>query len=76
MLTADLFSPSALLLIVCAVDPADSQVGEATSSCFVRSLSGSYSHPSFQSLRTMAAHLRAMVSLARFGFVPAASSRW
>jgi len=71
MLTSDLFSPPAFGLIVLALVRSAQSSREAISSCcFALSLCGSYSFPSFHIFRTRAATLRAMVSLARFGFVP------
>ena len=76
MLTSDLFSPMAFARITGTIGPTDQGVGEALSvDCFARRVSGSYSFPSFHIRRTTAAIRRASVSLARFGFVPAAVSR-
>ena len=77
MLTSDLFSPRAFTRIVRTTGPTDQGAGEAMfSCCLARSVSGSYSFPSFHIRRTTAAIRRARVSLARFGFVPAAVRRW
>ena len=70
MLTSDLVSPAAVMLIVCANRPTDQSTAEAMISCCF-SLPGSYSFLSFHIRRTMAATCRAIVSLARFGLVPA-----
>ena len=69
MLTSDLVSPAALMLIVDANKQTDQSTAEAIISCF--SLPGSYSFSSFHIRRTMAATCRAIVSLARLGLVPA-----
>ncbi len=66
MLTSDLVSPTALMLIVRANTLTDQSTAEAMiSCCFCFSLAGSYSFSSFHIRRTMAATCRAIVSLAR-----------
>ena len=71
MLTSDLFSPRASSLIVKLVGPTDQLTGEASFSCRLAWCSaGAYSFPSFHIRSTIAAIRRAIVSWARFGFVP------
>ena len=76
MLTSDLFSPPVFMRIIRTDGSIDQRSGEAMSPCcFARSVSWSYSFPSFHIRRTTPAILRARVSLARFGLVPAAVNR-
>ena len=70
MLTSDLVSPAAVMLIVRANTLTDQSTAEATISCCFNLL-GSYCFSSFHIRRTMAATCRAIVSLARLGLVPA-----
>ena len=74
MLTSDLVSPSAVMPIVVALEMNDQLTAEASLSC-CSSLLGSYSFSSFHIRRTIAATRLAIVSLARFGLVPADVSR-
>ena len=69
MLTSDLESPRAVALTVLMRELSDQRAAGATVACF--SLPGSYSSSSFHIRRTIAATRRAIVSLARLGFVPA-----
>ena len=68
MLTSDLVSPRAVALTVLERELTDQRAAVAT---FCFSLSGSYSCSSFHIRKTIAATRRAIVSLARLGFVPA-----
>ncbi len=74
MLTSDLVSPSAVVPIVGAFGLTNQLTAEASFSC-CSSLLGSYSFSSFHIRRTIAATRLAIVSLARFGLVPADVSR-
>ena len=74
MLTSDLVSPLAIVPIVGAFRLTDQFTAEASLSC-CSSLPGSYSFSSFHIRRTTAATRLAIVSLARFGLVPADVNR-
>ena len=69
MLTSDLVSPRPVALTTPRCESNDQRAAGATVACF--SLPGSYSSSSFHIRRTIAAIRRAIVSLARLGFVPA-----
>ena len=68
MLTSDLVSPWAGALTELTRESTDQRTA-AAAFCF--SLSGSYSCSSFHIRRTIAATRRAIVNLAKLGFVPA-----
>ena len=74
MLTSDLVSPLAIVPIVLAFGLTNQLTAEASFSC-CSSLLGSYSFSSFHIRRTIAATRLAIVSLAKFGLVPADVNR-